>query len=168
MAKTKAAPKTDVVADAKSVLTREGYDKLIEELNERKKVKRVEIANKLESATEQGDLSENSAYKSALEEKELNEAKIEEIEKMLADSTIVAQDTRTHIAGIGDKVVLKSLADDKTVEYTLVGKSETDPAKGYISVESPVGKAVYGRTIGETVDVNLPLKTVKYKIAKIN
>lgn len=150
------------------VLTKEGYDNLIKELEERRIIKREEIANKLEVATEQGDLSENSAYKSALEEKELNEAKIEELERILANARIADDTTPASIAGLGDVVALEAVADNQEYKYTLVGRSETDPAKGYISIESPVGKAVYGKKLGSTIEVKLPLKKVIYKLVKIN
>lgn len=150
------------------VLTQEGYDNLVKELEERRSVKREEIANKLEVATEQGDLSENSAYKSALEEKELNEAKIEELERTLASAKVADENSPASIAGLGDKITLEAVADQKEYIYTLVGRSETDPAKGYISVESPVGKAVYGKKLGATVEVQLPLKKIVYKLVKIN
>lgn len=150
------------------VLTQEGYDNLVKELEERRSVKREEIANKLEVATEQGDLSENSAYKSALEEKELNEAKIEELERTLASARVADANSSASIAGLGDKVTLEAVVDQKEYIYTLVGRSETDPAKGYISVESPVGKAVYGKKLGSTVEVQLPLKKIVYKLVKIN
>jgi transcription elongation factor GreA len=154
--------------EEKSILTKEGYDKLLEELNDRKKVKRVEIANNLEKATEQGDLSENSAYKQALEEKELNEAKIEELEATLANSKVIKEDSPSSVAGLGDKVTLEAIPQGDKITYTLVGKSETDPKEGLISIESPVGKAVYGKSVGDEVEVNLPLQTMKYKLKKIN
>jgi transcription elongation factor GreA len=72
------------------------------------------------------------------------------------------------IVGLGDKVTLKLVPGNKSVVYVLVGKAETNPAEGLISVESPVGRAIHGKRIGEEVVVELPLKKVKYKIEKIN
>lgn len=164
----KAAPSDTNVVSTEVVLTKEGYDNLVKELEDRRENKREEIANKLEVATEQGDLSENSAYKSALEEKELNEAKIEELERILANAKIGDNSSPASVAGLGDKIILESVIDNKESIYTLVGRSETDPAKGFISIESPVGKAVYGQRLGSTIEVKLPLKKVVYKLVKIN
>ncbi|MFW5702555.1 MAG: GreA/GreB family elongation factor [Candidatus Dojkabacteria bacterium] len=151
----------------KQEITKEGYDKLLVELERRKTVLRREIADKIEKATEQGDLSENSAYKSALEEKELNESKINELEQMISDSVVLDGDDDESTAGIGDSIVLKDIATGKDYEFNLVGKSETDPALGSISIDSPIGRAVSGKRKGDEVEVNLPLKTVKYKLVKI-
>lgn len=153
--------------DSKNLLTKKGYDKLMAELEKRRTKIRTEIANKLELATEQGDLSENAAYKSALEEKELNEQRIEALEQQLANAQ-VAEDTASHLAGLGDKIAIKQIETNKEFSYTLVGQAEADPAKGMISIESPIGKAFYEKSAGTDVEVSLASGIVKYRLVKIN
>jgi len=153
--------------EQKSMLTQDGYDKLQLELEERKQ-KRVEIANKLEEATEQGDLSENASYKAALEEKELNENRIGDIELILTNVEIIVADTKHPAASLGNKVTLTKLEDNTKYTYILVDKSESNPAEGMISIQSPVGKAVYGHKKGDKIVVNLTNNQISYTIDEIN
>ncbi len=165
--KITSTPVNSHTVNPRSIITKDGYDKLIGELEDRKVNVRNDIANKLEHATEQGDLSENAAYKAALEEKDLNERKIEELEKTLANSDIVEDTQSTLHTGIGSVVLLKRESDNESLTYTLVGKSETDPGNGLISVESPLGKAIYGKAVDQKVQIVLPKKTEVYVIKSI-
>jgi len=151
----------------KTKLTKTGFKKIQEELDDRKIRIREDIANKLQQATEQGDLSENAAYKTALEEKDLNESKIEQLENMLASSEIVATDTNSHVIGMGDSVEVQEVGAAKSMKINIVGKSEANPMQGMISVESPLGRALHGKTQGDTVTVNLPKGTTEYKVIKL-
>lgn len=165
MAKSK---KTEVEVNTNvDVITQEGYDKLVLELEERKTVVRHEIANKLEQATEQGDLSENAAYKAAIEEKEFNEKKIEDLEALITNSKVMDDSQNTSHAGLGNKVTLRR-SDGQKIVYLLVGKSEANPLEGQISVESPIGKAIYGKTKGQVVKVVLPKRTEEFTLVEIN
>jgi transcription elongation factor GreA len=161
-----AASKSDKKKD-QNILTEEGAEKLKEELNQRIKEKRVEIANRLETATEQGDLSENAAYKSALEEKELNENRITELEDILSNSIIQKQAHSKLTVGLGSEVVIKRSDVGKKQEITIVGKSESDPANMRISVDSPIGEALYGSDKGSTVKVKLPNRTIEVEIISV-
>jgi transcription elongation factor GreA len=152
----------------RDLLTKEGFEKLVAELEERKSKQRVEIANKLELATEQGDLSENAAYKAALEEKELNESRIEELEHLVLNAHVSDEPKNSNHVGLGDTVVVKNLANNKKFTYIIVGRSETDPKEGKISLESPIGKAFFGKSVGDKVTVSLPTATIEYKLEKIN
>lgn len=160
--------KSDLTTDKNiNAITQEGYDKLVAELEERKTVVRNDIANKLELATEQGDLSENAAYKGALEEKEFNEKRIEDLEDLIANSQVIDDSQNTTHIGLGNKVKLRR-SDKVEFSYSLVGKSEANPLEGQISIESPIGKAIYGKSKGQTVQVVLPKKTDEYTVVDIS
>lgn len=152
----------------KTILTKEGYDKIIAELEDRKGRLRDEIANELEQATEQGDLSENAAYKSALEEKEMNENKIENLEAILATATIVEGDKDKSSVGLGNNVTILAVKTKKKLEISIVGHNEADPISGKISLDSPLGRALIDRKKGEKVSVVLPTGEVEYTIEKIS
>ncbi len=152
----------------KTILTKEGYDKIIAELEDRKGRLRSEIANELEQATEQGDLSENAAYKSALEEKEMNENKIESLEGILSTATIVEADNDKSSVGLGNKVAIVAVKTKKKLEVTIVGHNEADPTDGKISMDSPLGKVLIDKKKGEKVSVVLPTGEVEYTVEKIS
>lgn len=158
-------PKTST--EKKNILTSKGLKKLQAELDERLTKIRTEIANKLEIATEQGDLSENAAYKGALEEKEINENRIEELESLLANSEVQADDDSILVAGLGDEIVLQKLSDQVKLKLTLVGKSEANPLGGMVSIESPLGKAVYNKAKNTKILVKTPNGVVEYKLLTI-
>jgi transcription elongation factor GreA len=152
----------------KTILTKEGYDKIIAELEDRKGRLRDEIANELEQATEQGDLSENAAYKSALEEKEMNENKIENLEGILSTATIVEADNDKSSVGLGNKVTILAMKTKKKLDITIVGHNEADPINGKISMDSPLGKVLIDKKKGEKVSVVLPTGEVEYTVEKIS
>lgn len=153
-------------AQKKEVITQEGYNNLQEELERRKSKVREDIANRLEEATEQGDLSENSAYKSALEDKELNETRIAEIEEILSNSIVKSNDNDPAV-GIGDKCKIKRLEDGKEFEVEIVGKEEANPAEKKISSASPIGAGMHGLHKGDKFTAKLPSGNVEYKIVDI-
>ena len=164
MAKTRKPKSTNTVT---LKMTQPAYDELVVELNNRKEVLRKEIADEISAARELGDLSENHAYTVAMEKKEMNENRILEIEDILAVVEIVNENTSNNIVEVGDSVKIQNLDGDEKRTVTLVGSEETkaaNPLEGKISVDSPIGKAIYNAQIGETVEVVLPLKTIKYKI----
>ena len=150
------------------ILTKEGYDKLEEELNLLKTEKRTEIAERIKVALGFGDLSENSEYDEAKSAQAENENKIAELEAKLRNAKIIDEkeiDTKT--VQIGNTIVLHDEEFDEDVEYTIVGSTEVNIAENKISNESPNGKAILGRKKGEVVDVDAPQGVIKFKILSI-
>ena len=150
-------------------LTQEGYEKLKAELEHLKNVKRKEIAKALEYARSLGDLSENAEYTAAQEAYASNEKKIAELEEKLTRVRIIDNENISYDkVYIGAKVLLKDLASDEELEYTLVSPEEADFSEGKISVTSPVGKALLGHKVEEIVEIKVPAGVLKYKILKIS
>ena len=154
---------------AKTMLTYAGLKKYEEELHELKVVRRQEVAEKIKVAREQGDLSENADYDAAKEEQTEIENRIAELEALLKHAEVVTDDE--YVAGkinVGCYVKLFDMEYDEEVEYHIVGSSEANSLKGKISNESPVGAALMGHTISETVEVKLPDGgTCEYKILDV-
>lgn len=150
------------------ILTKEGYDKLEEELNYLKTHKRTEVAERIKVAMGFGDLSENSEYDEAKNAQSENESKIAELEAKIRNAKIIDEkeiDTKT--VQIGNTVVLHDEEFDEEVEYTIVGSTEVNIAENKISNESPIGSALLGRKKGEIVDVDAPQGIVKFEILSI-
>lgn len=157
------------MANKQMVLTSEGLQKLNEELDELKSVKRREIEEKIRVARSFGDLSENSEYDEAKNEQGILESRIAEIEKILQNVKVVDESNlSTEHVSIGNKVVLKDLQKNKTMEFHIVGSKEVDMKNRKISDESPVGKACLGKTKGEIIDVDAPAGIIKYEIMDIS
>ena len=156
------------MAEKKNILTYEGLKLLEEELHNLKVVRRREVASKIKEAREQGDLSENAEYDAAKEEQAGIEARIEEIERILKNAEVVVEeDVDASTINIGCNVVIKDLEDGEILEYKLVGSTESNSLKGKISNESPVGKALIGRSAGEVIDIETQMGILKYEILEI-
>lgn len=152
----------------KTKITYEGLKKLEDELSELKIVKRKEVAQKIKEARELGDLSENAEYDAAKDEQRDIEARIEEIEKILKNVEVVDEDeVDLSKVSIGCKIKIKDLEFDDELEFKIVGSTEANSLKGKISNESPVGKAVEGRKVGDVVEVEAQDGIVKYEILEI-
>ena len=152
----------------KTKITYEGLKKLEAELEELKTVKRKEVAQKIKEARELGDLSENAEYDAAKDEQRDIEARIEEIEKILKNVEVVDEDeVDLSKVSIGCKIKLKDLEFDDEFEFKIVGSTEANSLKGKISNESPVGKAVEGRKVGDVVEVEAQDGIIKYEILEI-
>lgn len=150
------------------MLTLEDYKKLEEELDLLKGEKRKEIAEKIKVARSYGDLSENSEYDDAKNEQAILEARIVTIEAELKNAVIINEDEiSTERVYIGSSVRLENLKLNKEVTYRIVGSSSSNPKEGKISDESPVGKALIGRRLGDVVEVETPAGTVGFKILEI-
>lgn len=149
-----------------TLLTEEGYKKLEEELAYLKGPKKMEVAEKIKQAREYGDLSENSEYDEAKNEQALLEAKIAETENMLRNAKIVDK-VSTKSVGVGTTVKLYDYEFEEEIEYHIVGATEIDIAQNKISVESPVGKALFGKKKEDDVEVQVPDGINKYKILDI-
>lgn len=150
-------------------MTQTGYDELAKELEELKTTKRSEIAEKIKIARGYGDLSENSEYDEAKNEQAKIEARIVEIEAMLKNVEIIEDvkgNAKSVVVGVKVKVLDEEYGDE--CEYRVVGSTEADPRNGKISDESPVGKALLGKKIGEEVIVEAPGGEFKLKILGIS
>lgn len=137
-------------------LTKEGIEKLREELNQLVEVDRQAIIKKIKETREYGDLSENAEYDAARAEQSMIEGRIEELEAILKKARVIDVDKKSASGKvtIGSKVVVHIEGDQQ--EFMLVGSAESDPSKGLISIESPLGKALLGAKEGETVKVAIP------------
>ena len=150
-------------------LTKERLIELEEELRNLKTKERKNIANKIAEARAHGDLSENAEYDAAKEAQSHHEMKIMKIENILSRVKIIApEDMPDGQIYILSNVKVKDLNDNEEIEYTLVSPEEADFEENKISVISPIGKAMLGKKVGETIEVNVPAGIIKYKILKIN
>jgi len=150
------------------ILTSEGFVKLKEEIELLSTVKRREVAERIKHAREFGDITENSEYDDAKNEQAMLEHRIALLEDRLASARVIeAGDIRSDIVGIGTRVRLKDMDANETIEYTIVGSAEANPAEHRLSNESPVGKAILGKKKGEVVEVTAPRGSLKFKIMDI-
>lgn len=154
-----------------TLVTKDGYDKLVKELDHLQHVKRKEVAERIKEAISFGDLSENSEYEEAKNEQAFVEGRILELEDKIKHAKIIKEQHGDHkTVQLGATVHLKNLSKAKAEEevYTIVGSTEADPFEGKISNESPVGSALLDKKKGETVKAHVPAGTVEYKIVKID
>lgn len=149
------------------ILTREGFEKLEEEVQHLKSVKRREVAKRIKQAREFGDISENSEYEDAKNEQAFVEGRIREIDQLLRKARIVETVGEDDEVYLGVTVTLRDTDRDEEITYTLVGSAEADPLDNKISNESPVGRAILGRKVGDVVSINAPIGTIKYEILAI-
>lgn len=150
------------------ILTREGYEKLTAEIEYLQTDKRREIAERIRTAREFGDISENAEYDDAKNEQAMLEHRIATLEERLVEAHVVAEDEiSTDVVSIGSTVRLKDVEGKSTVEYQIVGSAEANPEERKLSNESPVGRAIMGRKKGETVEVTVPRGTMTFKILEI-
>ena len=153
----------------KVLVTAKGLKKLQDELEYLKTTARKEIAEKLAEAISYGDLSENSEYDEAKNQQAFTEGRILELEEQIKNAEIVEEGktSKKGIVQIGSKVELQREGDKESHEYTIVGSTEADPMLKKISNESPVGAAILGRKLKETVKVKAPGGNFEYKILKV-
>ena len=150
------------------ILTEEGYAKLQDEIEYLTTTTRREVADRIKTAREFGDISENSEYDDAKNEQAHVESRILQIEHQLRNARIVdTHDVATDVVGIGTKVTVRTTADKKTKSFALVGSAEADPVNDRLSNESPIGKALMGRKKGDKVTVATPRGQVEYQVVKI-
>ena len=151
--------------DKKNILTYEGLKKLEDELEDLKVVKRKEVSQKIKEAREQGDLSENAEYDAAKDEQRDIEARIEELKNA---EVFVEEEADLDKVSIGCQVKILDCEFDEELTYKIVGSTEANSLKGKISNESPVGKALLGKKVGDTVTVTTPAGEFEYKILSIH
>ena len=157
------------MAEKKTILTYTGLKALESELEELKVVKRKEVAVKIREAREQGDLSENAEYDAAKDEQRDIETRIEEIEKLLKNVEVVDEDeVDLDKISVGCTVVLYDNEFEEEVEYKIVGSTEANSLAGKISNESPLGKALMGRKVGDNIEVNAQAGVIEYEVLKID
>ena len=150
------------------VVTREGYNKLEQELENLRTVKRKEVADKIKVARGYGDLSENAEYDAAKDEQRDIEARIEQIEKILKNAEVVVEeDVDLDKVSIGCTVKVLDEEFDEELEFKIVGSSEANSLQGKISNESPVGKALIGKKTGDEISVETQAGEMKYQILGI-
>ena len=154
--------------DKKNILTYEGLKKLEDELEYLKVVRRKEVSQKIKDAREQGDLSENAEYDAAKDEQRDIEARIEEVEKILKNAEVVVEDeVDIDKISIGCKVKILDCEYDEELVYKIVGSTEANSLKGKISNESPVGKQLLGKKVGDEVVVETEMGELRYKVLEI-
>ncbi len=146
-------------------LTKEGFQKLQEELDQLRTVKRQEVADRLHEAMEGGELIENAEYEAAKNEQAFVEGRIQELEMLLATARVIEEEGnhRDGQVSVGSTVTIQEQGFE-TETYTIVGAAEANPREGKISNESPIGKAILNHEVGETVTVETPGGTYKVKI----
>jgi transcription elongation factor GreA len=143
------------VVDKPVPLTREGLEKLRRELEQLRTVRRSEVAERIKHAKEFGDLTENAEYEDAKNEQGMVEGRILVLERMVRNAVII-EEQHNGVVQMGSRVRLRGEEGDEEEVYTIVGPAEVDVAAGRISLESPVGKALLGHRVGETVEVVTP------------
>ncbi len=148
-------------------LTEEGAADLRRELEELKTVKRPQLAAKLKEAISQGDLSENADYHDAKEQQAFLEGRIQYLETLLYSATIVSDNgKKTATVGIGSEVTVEE-SGEPPEKFIIVGAAEANPREGKISHESPLGRALMGRKVGDKVKVEAPAGQLTFKIKSI-
>ncbi len=157
------------MADKEVLLTPEGLKKLESELEVLKTVKRREVAERIRTSLEFGDISENSEYDNAKNEQAFIEGRILTLEKLLRNAKLIETDDNEDeaIVSLGKKITLKDLETTEVFEYQLVGSAEANPAEAKISNESPVGQAILGKMPGTVVEVEVLDGTLRYEIMKV-
>ena len=156
------------MTNKETVLTSEGVRKLEQELQKLKTVRRREVADRIKQALAFGDLSENSEYDEAKNEQAFIEGRIVTLEKLLRNAKIIDdEDISTDVVSVGAAVKVLDIEFDDVIEYTIVGSAEANPGKNKISNESPVGRALLGKSIGSEVEVDVPDGVIKLKILEI-
>lgn len=149
-------------------LTAEGLNKLENELDELKTVRRKEVAERIKTALDFGDISENAEYDQAKNEQAKLEERILRLETILRNAKLIDEDEiTTDVVSVGSKVIVKDLEFDEEMEYTIVGSAEADPYSGKISNESPLGRSLLGSKAGDVIDVQVPDGVIKYEVLNI-
>jgi len=150
------------------LVTREGLEKLQQELKHLTEVRRREVADRIRQAREFGDISENSEYDDAKTEQGLLERRISEIQRRIRNAKVVdPSETEKDSVDLGTRVTLRVVGEDKERTFQIVGANESDPQSGKLSHASPVGRAVLKRRVGEKVTVATPRGSTEYEIVNV-
>ena len=156
------------IVEKEMILTPEGLKKIEDKLEHLKSIRRQEVSERIKQAIEFGDISENSEYDDAKNEQAFIEGEILELEKIIRSARLIdTGDIKENEVGIGSTLKLKDIEFGEVDQFIIVGSAEADPINNRISNESPVGRAVLGRRVGDTVTVNSPDGKIKYKVMEI-
>ena len=151
-----------------SYYTEEGLKKLREELNQLKDIERPKASQAIAEARDKGDLSENAEYDAAKEAQGMLEMKIAKLEETLANARLIDESQLdTSKALVLSTVKIKNQTNGMEMSYTLVAESEADLASGKISVNSPIGKGLLGKSVGEVAEIEVPNGTLKFDVIEI-
>ena len=152
-----------------SYYTEEGLKKLRQELNTLKDIERPKISNAIAEARDKGDLSENAEYDAAKEAQGMLEMKISKLEETLAGARLIDESQLdTSKVLVLSKVKIKNMSNNMEMDYMIVAESEADLASGKISVNSPIGKGLLGKSVGDIAEIDVPSGKLKFKILKIS
>ncbi len=155
------------MAEQKSYLTPEGYERLKEELEYLRTVRRREVAEHIRIAKEGGDVMENASYEEAKKEQAFLEGRILALEAVLRNAVIIKETGPSDRVSLGSSVTVMEKDSNESEIYRIVGSAEADPARGRISNESPLGKALLGHQVGEEVSVETPDGVRRFRIVSI-
>lgn len=146
-------------------ITTQGLERLTKELKYLKTIRRKEVAQRVESAKEYGDLSENAEYVEAKNEQAFVEGRIADIDEIIKHAVVIEEQRSGTSVQVGSTIIVEN--DGKETQYFIVGSNEADPTSGKISNESPLGQAFLGKQAGETVEIKTPRGKLKYRISSI-
>jgi transcription elongation factor GreA len=150
-------------------VTKESLEQMREELTRMKTVGRAEIANAIAEAREKGDLRENAEYDAAKEAQGLHEAKVAQLEQIIANARVIdVKDIDTSKVSVLSKVKITNLKTNKTIEYQIVSEKEADLKTGKISVGSPIAQGLLGKSVGDTAEVPVPAGKITFRIESIS
>ena len=155
------------MAEKKTMLTQDGYNKLVEKLDYLKSVRRIEVSERLKAAIALGDLSENSEYDDAKNEQGRLEGEISELEAKLRNSDIIKTQSGSDKIMIGSTVTVRDVELDDVETYMIVGSTEADPDNNKISDESPLGTALLDKGAGTVVQVHAPAGIIEFEILEV-
>jgi len=163
------ARKQSEMADDAVLLTKAGYDRLVEELNHLKTVKRPEVAALIREAQELGPDQLDAQYEDAKNQQAFLEGRISEIERSLEQASIIDEESahKSKTVQVGSNVTMKG-KDGKSHKYQVVGPTEADPGQGRISHKSPIGRAILGKKRGETVKVQTPRGETEFTVTSVS
>lgn len=150
----------------RTLVTREGLEKMQKELDELRSTKRAEIAQRLKAAIAMGDLSENSEYDEAKNAQAFLEGRILQLEQQIRTAQVIEKSAKDRV-DVGSTVVIENMEEHLQEKVTIVGSTESNPFEGRISNESPVGRALMGAKAGDTVEAEAPNGVLKYKVIRI-
>jgi len=155
------------MAEQPVYVTRDGFQKLEEELEHLRKVRRAEVATRLREAMEGGELIDNAEYEAAKNEQAFVEGKILELDRMLSKAQVIGEVSSRDKVLIGSTVVIREKHKRTKETYTIVGAAEADPKQGLISNESPLGKALLDQKPGDMIEIKAPAGTLEFHIVEI-
>ena len=150
----------------RTLVTREGLEKMQKELDELRSTKRAEIAQRLKAAIAMGDLSENSEYDEAKNAQAFLEGRILQLEQQIRTAQVIEKVAKDRV-DVGSTVLIEDMEEHLQEKVTIVGSTESNPFEGRISNESPVGRAIMGAKAGDTVEAEAPNGVLKYKVIRI-